>query len=67
MSENRYLSPREAAQYARMGYSTLNKMRTHGGGPPFVRPSRRVLYATKDLDAWLEARKQRSTSEYAPA
>jgi len=34
-----------------------------GDGPPFIRLGRAVVYDTRDLDAWLAARRATSTSE----
>jgi predicted DNA-binding transcriptional regulator AlpA len=53
----------EAASRTGLSVSTLNKLRVFGGGPTFVKLGRRVVYDPADLDAWLAARKRRSTSE----
>ena len=61
------------AEYVGLAISTLEKMRCRGDGPPFIRIGpRAVVYDTRDLDAWLSARRQNSTSEefsapFAPA
>ena len=52
----------EAARYCGVGKSSLEKMRLTGGGPVYLKPSRRVVYQVSDLDAWLESRRRRSTS-----
>ena len=53
-----------AAEYLALSASTLNKMRLTGDGPPFVKVgSRAVAYRKADLDAWLNARVRRSTSD----
>jgi hypothetical protein len=57
------LTVKEAAEYVRLGVSTLNAYRVTGGGPVFIKAGGKILYDTKDLDAWLDAHKQRSTSE----
>ncbi len=55
----------EAAAYLRLAQSTLAKLRCYGGGPVFAKAGgRRVIYDKSDLDAWLESRLFRSTSEY---
>ena len=42
----------------------LTKMRLTGDGPPFVKVgARAVAYRKADLDAWLQARVRRSTSD----
>ncbi|MGA7713923.1 MAG: helix-turn-helix domain-containing protein [Rhizomicrobium sp.] len=56
---------KEAADYARVSPSYFNKLRCHGGGPKYLKIGRRVVYDQADLDAWLNARKYCSTSEYA--
>ena len=54
----------EAARYVTLSESSLTKMRLTGDGPPFVKVGpRAVAYRKTDLDAWLETRVRRSTSE----
>ena len=54
----------EAARYVALSESTLTKMRLRGDGPLFIKVGpRAVAYRKADLDAWLEARVRRSTSE----
>jgi excisionase family DNA binding protein len=54
----------EAAKYVALSQSTLTKMRLSGEGPAFVKVGpRAVAYRRSDLDAWLEARVRRSTSD----
>jgi predicted DNA-binding transcriptional regulator AlpA len=54
----------EAARYVALSESTLTKMRLRGDGPPFIKVGpRAVAYRKADLDAWLEARVRRSTSD----
>jgi len=54
----RYLDTKQAAQRLVLGESTLEKMRMNGEGPDFIRAtSRRVVYAVKDLDAFMEGRR----------
>lgn len=53
-----------AAEYLGLSTSTLAKMRLRGDGPVYMKAGRRVvLYDADDLDAWLESRRRRSTSE----
>jgi hypothetical protein len=70
----RYLSRREAAAaLAAHGFptapATLEKLATVGGGPPFRKYGRRVIYEYGELLAWAEARARRvgSTSDRGPA
>jgi predicted DNA-binding transcriptional regulator AlpA len=60
------LSPPEAAQYLGLSASTLSKRRVFGGGPQYLKLGRRVVYDTRDLDAWLDAHRRTSTSDALP-
>lgn len=42
----------------------LETLRSRGGGPPFVKLGRRVVYRREDLDSWLEERVRKSTSDH---
>ncbi len=59
----RRLRTPEAAEYLGLSVSTLEKMRSGGGGPSFLAMGRAVSYAVADLDAWAAARTVRNTSE----
>jgi predicted DNA-binding transcriptional regulator AlpA len=66
------LTVSEAARWAKVSESFLNKARLAGGenSPRFVRLGRAIRYRLADLEAWVDARAARSTSEYkssAPA
>ena len=52
-----------AAERLGLSPSFLNKLRCTGGGPPFIKIGRRVLYAERDLEAWAASRRRRSTSD----
>lgn len=52
----------DAAAYTGLAASTLEKLRVNGGGSPYMRVGRVVVYDPDDLDAWLDAHKRRSTS-----
>jgi excisionase family DNA binding protein len=60
------LTVKEAADYVRLAMSTLNALRTARRGPRFIKLGRKVLYDTKDLDAWLDRNKRHSTNETQP-
>lgn len=47
-----------AAEYLGLSPATLETMRSRGGGPPFVKLGRRVVYRQQDLDAWVAERVQ---------
>jgi predicted DNA-binding transcriptional regulator AlpA len=61
---NPRLNVEAAAGYTGISASTLNKLRVFGGGPVFLKLGRRVAYDVADLDAWLAARRRRSTSDH---
>jgi len=47
---------REAALYIGLSPATLAKWRCLGGGPPFAKLGRAVVYELRDLDAWCSAK-----------
>lgn len=57
------LSVHEAAMRVGLSKSTLDKWRIYGGGPPFLKLGRRVVYDPADLREWLATHRRRSTSE----
>lgn len=58
----------DAAAYSGVSVGFLEKAAVSGNGPAFARLSARlVVYDTRDLDAWLAARRVTSTSEATPA
>jgi excisionase family DNA binding protein len=57
------LTVREAAEYVGLSQHTLNQMRNEGRGPRFLKLGGAVRYDTKDLDAWIDASRRRSTSD----
>jgi Helix-turn-helix domain len=59
------LDVQAAARFTGIALATLAKMRCMGGGPPFVKAGRRVLYRRGDVIAWLNARRVRNTTEAA--
>ena len=58
---HRRLRTPAAADYLGYSESTLEKKRLTG--PPFIKLGRAIVYDTRDLDAWLAARRTMSTSE----
>lgn len=54
----------QAAEYLSLSANTLNKWRTQGRGPRFVKLGRSVCYRREDLEAWLQQQSRGSTSEY---
>ena len=57
------LAAADAAKYLGLALQTLAKMRLSGGSPAYFKLGRRVLYKRADLDAWVAARRRRSTSD----
>ncbi len=58
------LKQRQAASLIGVSERTLECWRCRGGGPPFVKISRRaVRYRRQDIDQWVGERVQYSTSE----
>jgi excisionase family DNA binding protein len=47
-----FLNTAQAAHYVGLSRRTLEKMRTHGGGPRFRRHGRYIRYHIDDLDMW---------------
>ena len=52
-----------AARLLGLAPSTLAKLRLSGNGPIYCKLGRRVVYRRDDLDAWLESRVARNTSD----
>lgn len=60
------LSPKALAALMGVTCSHLQRLRTDGGGPPFLKLStRRVAYRSGDINAWLNGRVVRTTAEAA--
>lgn len=60
-----FLTTGEAGDFLKMSPRTLEKYRTHGGGPRFRKLGRSVRYKKADLEAWADSRACDST--YDPA
>ena len=54
-------NPIQAAEYLGSKDRTLERWRHCGGGPPFVKVGRRVMYRLADLDAWLDQQTRKHT------
>ncbi len=57
------LDVRRASHIVGLSPSTLNTLRSRGGGPPYVKMGRRVFYRVSDLRAWRDARLRSNTAE----
>jgi hypothetical protein len=53
----------QAAGYASISKSTLDKLRVYGGGPIYIKVGARVVYDRVDLDTWLVGKKIANTSQ----
>jgi predicted DNA-binding transcriptional regulator AlpA len=58
-----YLTQSEAAQFTRLSPRTLERMRLTGNGPRYTKAGRRVIYARRAIEEWLENRTYKSTSD----
>jgi predicted DNA-binding transcriptional regulator AlpA len=59
---HRIVRQRDAAIYVGLSESKLEKFRTTGGGPIFIRLGRRAIgYCLDDLDDWIEHRRVAAT------
>jgi len=56
------IDTRAAAEYLGVAVHTLENGRHRGGGPPFYRVGRKVVYDARELDGWLSERRHTSTS-----
>jgi hypothetical protein len=62
----RLMPPAAAGDYlGGIAVQTLAKWRCLGGGPEFVRIGARIFYEQSALDAFIDGRRHRSTSEAA--
>jgi hypothetical protein len=55
----------EVAELLRVSKSWLDKKRLSGGGPPYLKFGRRVVYDVDDLAEWAVSNRRRHTSEQA--
>ena len=63
-----FLTTEEVASLLRLRKNYLERLRCTGGGPPFIRASRRrCLYQREDVLNWLNARRFANTCTPAPA
>jgi hypothetical protein len=57
------LDTRAAANRYRLSESWLNKLRVSGGGCPYVKLGRRVLYRKADFEHWIASQLRTCTSD----
>lgn len=66
--EAEWLSPAEAAHHLGVSPSTLARKRIEGNGPPFKRPTPRLVrYSRAELDSWLGESRDSTSSTLPPA
>jgi len=56
-----------AGRFLGLAKSTMERMRIEGGGPVFAKLGGVIRYCRSDLEAYRDARKYGSTSEYGRA
>lgn len=61
----KYLTPKEAAELLRTSEHVLAHRRCESTGPRFLKLGAKVLYELSDIIAWIEQNKFSSTSEVA--
>ena len=61
------LTVSEAARWAKVSESFLNKARLTGDGPRYVRLGRAIRYRQEDLEGWAQQSAAASPAEYKPA
>ena len=59
----RVVQAKEAALFVGLSESTLAKLRLNGNGPTYCKLGRRVVYRPVDLEAWLQTRTARDTTD----
>lgn len=62
---NPFLTPVQAADFVKLSWRTLEKMRQTGDGPTFRRHGRYIRYHIDDLEAWSASNAH--TTTHAPA
>jgi|RhiMetdeSRZDD1v2_1073273.scaffolds.fasta_scaffold4631616_1 hypothetical protein len=65
-SDSDALDSSAAARRMGLAPSTLAKKRLSGTGPLYYKLGRRVIYRSRDIDAYLDLHRRRSTSDEAP-
>ena len=54
-----FLTTFEASSYLRASHKTLEKWRSTGDGPAFLRLGRKCFYTLECLDAWARSQRKR--------
>jgi len=61
------LGQKELARRWSLSHRTLERWRSHGDGPPFLKLNGRCLYRIEDIEAFEQARLMASTSSATAA
>ena len=61
------MRPDAAAAFLSLSTQRLAKMRLTGGGPPYAKIGRSILYRRTDLESWLASHSRHSTSDTGTA
>ena len=64
-TEAKYLSEKQLQELTGRSVKSWQRDRIIGGGIPFIRCGRKILYDMSDVTEWMNSRKFQSTSEYA--
>ena len=62
-----YLTRRQVAELYPISEHTLAALASKGLGPPFFKPTDKVLYRSQDVEAWIEAAIVTPTSPLVPS
>jgi hypothetical protein len=65
MQSPEYFNTKQAAQRYGLSASWLSKLRVFGGGSPYLKIGRRVVYERSAFENWLDAHRRHSTSAKA--
>jgi predicted DNA-binding transcriptional regulator AlpA len=65
MHSPEYFNTKQAAQRYGLSASWLSKLRVFGGGSPYLKIGRRVVYERSAFEKWLASHRRASTSARA--
>lgn len=66
LAVSRLVTERDASELLGVSMRTLQKWRLQGKGPSFVKLGHAVRYDVRDLEAYIEGGRRRSTSDATP-
>ena len=62
--DNEFISTSKASEMFGLSESYLNKLRSKGGGPVFLKIGKRVIYNLNDFKNWLKKHERKNTGNY---